>query len=72
MVELRGGPGDGSRIEFPDAPVLGMYESRYTCSNPDHVEVRIHIYLPDGVYQGCGSWLPRDRASLRGKVESDD
>lgn len=56
VVELHGGPGDGKRIEFPSCGQFGLMEQRSTCPNPDHTEIRIHVYTPDGVYSGAGPW----------------
>lgn len=54
MVELTGGPGDGKRLEFDKW--LCLPEKRKTCTNPDHVEVRIHIYDELGRYFGVSPW----------------
>lgn len=54
MGELHGGPGDGKDVEFDKW--LCLPERRETCTNPDHVEVRIHIYDEQGAYFGVSPW----------------
>lgn len=64
MIELRGGPGDGKALDDLDDEVLSMHETCRTCEHPEHVEVRIHIYMPDGSYRGCSHWFLRNHFEL--------
>ena len=63
-VELRGGPGDGTKMDREDGDrEFRMYETRRVCDNPDHIEARVHAYDLNGNYLGSSNWALARRPS---------
>ena len=62
LLELVGGPGDGTRVPLKENREYRIFETRCLCDDKDHTEVRVHAYDLNGSYLGSSPWIFRRHA----------